>query len=922
MNEAVMRQARNYLAEPSNSLWNWTPNGDGVQWTNGQTIAFIDEIRDILRHQSARGTRGLPPFGALLLLVAATRTNWNVEGNVEWRRCRFENLISLKSQSLFLEVVAALDGIHTLEPEHRATLSAKQTLADIVFESSPRTTPEVGHQILRLLNSGIEEFFADPRDLKVLEASQVLIEDLMTLIQGLVHVEAERLTLLRETGVESLPTAESIELPDDSAPTSSDLFSELESDSELYMLGRAARQLYSVLSLPQPSFIESELQQGGVSDIANRGPLDRLLLSELAHDDLTLAVRVAVNEAMYLRRESPPQNRQRQQIIVLDCGLRSWGLPRLIGTAMGLALVARADDSIEPTVFCAHKGQLESISLSSREEIAEHLKTLRPELDLTDSLPGIEAMLSESETECDLVLVTNNATAESSSLSTAINQSKLLSNAKLSRLFVGSVAHRGDTKLIEINHLGRKPIKQLVFDVDRLKEHAPSRKRTATDVGDLPAFFGLEEMPLLLSYSHLKEDYVWPIGSDRMILLVGDGRMLYYGNDKFGGKQLSENIPAAKVCWSSSRSEDGVWSAVIGNDQIGEFQLVSFDEGSETIHIVELDISDRPVKGFCSHQGTLFAIYYNQVAIIDRKSGTAGEALGIPGNSWLSGRFFAHAKECFALSTDGFAPVLEQIALPWKAQEITTSMLHVMECHDVEGPIVVCTIYGEIFFVATDKKVAFKTDRTMKSLYGLAVTSADPISGSLCLKTDKPYRYLIVDVKSGNVKDQHYPTNFIQGRLNKLKHRQHQLRRRFPTITVLSDGTLRLASKNQHRLQFEVLNKELLLKEAPVRQGKLRKQPFQRTQRPDAMRYELQVARWEDGSEAWLDGRGLLHLRSSDLHIPELTITLSHGPIAGWCSDGEMFGSSFHIGETEPNKPLEDVLQIMKRFGEHILKSC
>ena len=931
MIESIQHQAKRYLAAPKRSLWKWTPNADGVQWSTGQTITFVAEIKEVLRHQMAGRTKGLPPFGAVLLLIAATRDNWSNDANRHWRRDQLENLISLKSKKLLDQVIESLDRIHSLEPEVRATLAAKQTLADVVLEESQRTTTAVGIEVLKLLESGTFESFTSPQHRNIPDASTVLVDDFHTLKKGLLKLDEDQLLLRQETGVEEIPTAELIDIPDDADRASTDLFSELESDSELYVLGRAARQLYSVLSLPQPSFAESELQQGGVSDIANRGPLDRLLLSELAHDDLTLAVRVAVNEAMYLRRESPPQSQQRRQIIVLDSGLRSWGMPRLIGTAIGLALVARADDSVQRSVYCANKKQLDPVSLSNREDIAAHLKTLRPELDLTASLPGLDEMLSRDGSECDLVLVTNDATAESSSLATAINRSKLLTNANLSRLFVGSVAHDGETKLIEVNHLGRKLIKQLTFDSNRLTENSPTKEQKSTDVDSLPAFFGLEEMPLRLSYSNLRQESVWPIGPDALIVLTNDGRLLYYNDPKLGGRQVSERISPAKVWWYSTRPSNGVWSAVIGHDQRGDFRILNYDEDTEEVTERPLDIPDIPGRpvGFCSHQGTLFVIFRDQVAIVDQASGAVGNALEIATDSWKSGRFFAAAnsREFYALSTGGYGyvPELEKIELSEKQYKIhppSTSILHIHECENVEGPIIVNPILGEIHLLASEKLVTFQTDRTIRNLHKMSVVSFDPFSGNVCLKSSSAYRYLIVCVKTGVVKEQSYPENHVQQRIQHLAFRQHQLRRKFQTITVLPNGTLRLASRNQPRLEFAIGNNNIFLSEAAIWHGKLHKQSFQRVQRPAGMRYELQVARWDDGSEAWLDSRGLLHLRSSNVDIPELTITLSHGASAGWCSNGELFGPSFHIGKSATNLEPEEVLQIMKRFGEHVVKSC
>lgn len=61
--------------------------------------------------------------------------------------------------------------------------------------------------------------------------------------------------------------------------------------------------------------------------------------------------------------------------------------------------------------------------------------------------------------------------------------------------------------------------------------------------------------------------------------------------------------------------------------------------------------------------------------------------------------------------------------------------------------------------------------------------------------------------------------------------------------------------------------------------------------------YRLQTARWEDGSQAWIDSRGLLHLRSSHPRLPEATLVLEPQDISGWCSDGRRWGSEYFIGD-------------------------
>ena len=171
--------ARRYLAPFGFSPWRWDDEGEVITWIDGQTIAFAPSWSA----SSAGSPYGLPPFSALVLLLAACRDNWRGESS---RLSGVVGLVAMLERREFPawlgELFLRLDAVHALPAELRTTPAAKADLAEVVFE-------EV-------------------------------------------------------------------------------------SDSHFS------------------------------SDISNRGPLDRLLLSESAHDDLTLAVRIALNEALYLRRES------------------------------------------------------------------------------------------------------------------------------------------------------------------------------------------------------------------------------------------------------------------------------------------------------------------------------------------------------------------------------------------------------------------------------------------------------------------------------------------------------------------------------------------------------------------------------------------------------------------------------------------
>ena len=63
--------------------------------------------------------------------------------------------------------------------------------------------------------------------------------------------------------------------------------------------------------------------------------------------------------------------------------------------------------------------------------------------------------------------------------------------------------------------------------------------------------------------------------------------------------------------------------------------------------------------------------------------------------------------------------------------------------------------------------------------------------------------------------------------------------------------------------------------------------------------YHLSIARFPDGTAAWLDGRGLLHLQSSDPALPEVTLVLSETSLAAWLSDGRPCGPAYFLGQPD-----------------------
>src|SRR6476659_6464376 len=64
------QQAIQYLRAPAGGFWRWAEDGAVLVWRDGNTIAFREEIVEVIKWL---GPNGLPPFGAIVLLLAACR---------------------------------------------------------------------------------------------------------------------------------------------------------------------------------------------------------------------------------------------------------------------------------------------------------------------------------------------------------------------------------------------------------------------------------------------------------------------------------------------------------------------------------------------------------------------------------------------------------------------------------------------------------------------------------------------------------------------------------------------------------------------------------------------------------------------------------------------------------------------------------
>jgi hypothetical protein len=124
-----MDEIVDYLAMPYLAFWRWEDHGQIAAWWDGRTIAFKAELGVAIE---ALAPRGLPPFGALLLVYAACRENAEEEPS---RTGQLAALLEYFSgdPSLLDNVAPCVKVVHGAWQELQGVPNVKSKLAYVIF---------------------------------------------------------------------------------------------------------------------------------------------------------------------------------------------------------------------------------------------------------------------------------------------------------------------------------------------------------------------------------------------------------------------------------------------------------------------------------------------------------------------------------------------------------------------------------------------------------------------------------------------------------------------------------------------------------------------------------------------------------------------------------------------------------------------
>ena len=892
-----IQTAQTYLLPQLHTFWEWDLEERSVHWLTGATIAFPQELATVLERFSVRG---FPRFDCLLLVLAALRDSWSpFNTNLEYDKLQLDCFkLALLSDREALQLIHQLDRLNALPRELRLSLLIKTVLCDMVLESLESRCAGAD---MELVLSGLRTRREDIPSQEILsipvEAVELWRVDLLALTAGLERISEERLRSRLATGVDE-PVQPLQELVDESfsdAIEARELIETLLLERESYAIGRLAKDLLAALYRPARMVPDHSLQMQGYSDITNRGTIDRLLLSELAHDNDTLAVRVANGEALYMRREVPPKSESFERCMLIDCGIRSWGAPRVYSAAIALALTASAP--VESKVHCWHamNGSLERSFFVDQSGLTKHMSELDADLHLGAVIDLWHEQMAMLQHNVEAFLILSRDAWEDAGLRDALRASKIVS------LTAAVVDRFGELELVSYTRSGCSTIKQVFLKLHETQDESLREPAPLIVSDKLPRIFQRNPFPLRLSFSNSTYHAL-----DRGLMLgkAHGNRLVLWDQANLGGVTLHSKLPGGPIFWAGRDEDRQTLFVVWRNGTDSKFTVMRFD-------LSDYSLLEKSVLDLRS-DSVQFSVDGSSLVVTDGRSneiqawkigeGTLVDVVKIE-QVGVANLFQDRTGNWNALHFNGLG--FDEVPVSFKQEPRSERIAFVMVAPNKDGYIAL-TLSGRLLPTnGLDTKLQYGGKESVLS--HTAFVFGD--NRWLSFRT-KSGSYVVEVLDDGTPGDcfpltEVSPIRFAQRLVWGAEERgietngwisSKAYRNRFHRVAV-HNGNLALFRNERALVLHNVrasanwVESKLVFREPLENQAAFEyNKGIERE-----VGFRVEFAR-RNQVEAVLDARGLLHLRSLDRSLTELTLTLNDGLASGWTSDGRWFGAAYHCG--------------------------
>ncbi len=904
-----------YCGSICHYFWFRMEDDGAIVWADGSTITFREEVCGILERMTPGG---LPPLGALLLMLAACSDHWRENASV---RDVFQGLdrvvdgYKIKTGHLDRDwlnlVMASMDTINALPVELRTGVAAKAALAEIVFENPVlRTTPEEARAIVLEYAGTLPKQGEQPFSQQ--ELFRRLLADLDAVRRGVNYTTTDELSRLVRTGLTADLRPPELNLT--LGQRVLHMISCLDDDEERAGLARLARRLMAAVHIPRSVSEYEDMPVGGYSDVSNKGSLDRLLVSELAHDDLVLSVRIALNEALYLRREAPPKHAVRHATVLVDCGIRLWGVPRLFATATALAIAANSDRRQECRFLQTCRDDVMDIDLTNREGLDRHLAHLDPAIHPGVALDKCLAGLS-GETH-EVLLITHEETLHDPQ---SDMHRRIPPNVAL---YLAAVNRKGAFQLYAVHRGGRRLLREARLDLnDILWPRRPPNQRHSVvqqDLSpDLPLILSMEPLPLLLPQWPEYKAAVYAQGYG-LLTITRNRRITVWENPRWGAREIVSGTPRGNVFLLPPEPE-GMLRIVIANT-VGNWncRLFNVDLNTHTCRRLPFSSWDpHMIKHVGMDHGYLYLIALKKISIFDLETMEEVQPITfLPPLAWRNNRFFFDGDRWYALSVAGRESRLIEVPIPSHGALRARDVLVLFDREGYDGPWGL-TRDGRIFATPIPN-----LDKPLTSIrqpiHDVRDISPDGHRMALECLEDGQTHYYIVDLKTNKIQHlYHYTSIDLYGeKARSLLAGAIGFRTQLLGMGRAPDGELLVLTRKRTYWSVTLNRSTNRLELKRRREGDLNARiwPFLRMSSPPDAGYKLRVISRPNGDRIFMDSRGLLHLKDQHGHLPELSLVLlSDNRVAAWSTRDEYCGPECCIGDNAP-VPAERFYELLMDF--------
>ncbi len=511
---------KEYFQARTDYFWKWSNDGEFLEWADGGSICHRKDLMEIL---TALSPHGLPPLGAVLLLLSACRQpeKWEKEGTqilLGIPPMLKRHLAALDTYSYSNKGLQGMLLVGKLPDELRKGKHRKHLAFELFKEMQGKIAESISKDLIDEFESGrhddeIMYRFGEKMTHSDFKKDLEAFKDLSEVVKN-----ADELENILRTGHYDLPEAPEIEIPE----TEDTLLQALAADPKTEGLARLTERLIAGMNIPMKTRGTSDMAMGGISDITNKGDFDKLLLSELAYDDAMLSARLVNNEALFLRHEEPPANPVKERIILIDTTFRTWGEPKMFAMAAALACSEQKKEEMGIRVFTLGM-EAEAASLDSPAGVKDAISKASIELDCGTAL---EDFFKENRPTNDQEFI-------------FITDESVLNNEVFKKKYIGlrenvdvqiSLNREGDLFLTKINKGFPKFIGKTRYDLDELLFKTRRNKDRRKPVKGEILFLQEKYSPLYYPTIGMRPrgSHFYSLNSGGYVGINENGRLLYW----------------------------------------------------------------------------------------------------------------------------------------------------------------------------------------------------------------------------------------------------------------------------------------------------------------------------------------------------------------------------------------------------------